>query len=97
MEENFNIRLQKAMNMRNIKAIELSEKTGIPKSSLSDYIKGKYEAKQKGIYKLARALDVSEGWLMGLDVCMERELKKIDDAIPLTELYKDKVPLLRYS
>ena len=42
MEENFSIRLQKAMNIRNIKAVELSEKTGIPKSSLSEYIKGKY-------------------------------------------------------
>lgn len=76
MEENFCIRLQKAMNIRNIKAIELSEKTGIPKSSLSEYIKGKYEAKQKGIYKLAKALDVSEGWLMGLDVPMQRDLDK---------------------
>lgn len=72
MKENFCIRLQKAMNIRNIKAAELSEKSGIPKSSLSEYIKGKYEAKQKGIYKLAKALNVSEGWLMGLDVPMER-------------------------
>ena len=76
MEENFNIRLQKAMNIRNIKAVELSEKTGIPKSSLSEYIKGKYEAKQKGIYKLAKVLNVSEGWLMGLDVPMERNFDK---------------------
>ena len=76
MEENFSIRLQKAMNIRNIKAVELSEKTGIPKSSLSEYIKGKYEAKQKGIYKLASVLNVSEGWLMGLDVPMERNLDK---------------------
>ena len=75
MEENFSTRLQKAMDIKNIKAIELSEKTGIPKSSLSEYIKGKYEAKQKGIYKLAKALNVSEGWLMGLDVPMERNLK----------------------
>jgi len=89
MEENFSIRLQKAMNIRNIKAIELSEKTGIPKSSLSEYIKGKYEAKQKGIYKLAKALDVSEGWLMGLDVPMERMPDDLRETIPLQELYKD--------
>ncbi|MCI8621492.1 MAG: helix-turn-helix domain-containing protein [Clostridia bacterium] len=94
MEENFSIRLQKAMNIRNIKAIELSEKTGIPKSSLSEYIKGKYEAKQKGIYKLAKALDVSEGWLMGLDVPMERMPDDLRETIPLQELYKDTVPLL---
>lgn len=108
MEENFSVRLQKAMSMRNMKAIELSEKTGIPKSSLSEYIKGKYEAKQKGIYKLAKALDVSEGWLMGLDVSMERieyvnaeewsqasddMLKKIG-AIPLSDIQTVSIPLL---
>ena len=92
MEENFNIRLQKAMNMRNIKAIELSEKTGIPKSSLSEYIKGKYEAKQKGIYKLAKALDVSEGWLMGLDVPMERTSDVLKT--PLSDLQQTEIPVL---
>lgn len=98
MEENFSIRLQKAMNIRNIKAVELSEKTGIPKSSLSEYIKGKYEAKQKGIYKLAKALNVSEGWLMGLDVPMEKNtddlLKKIG-AIPLSNIETTQIPILR--
>lgn len=81
MKEDFCIRLQKAMSIRNMKASELSEKSGIPKSSLSEYIKGKYEAKQKGIYKLAKALNVSEGWLMGLDVPMEKDLnsQKSDD------------------
>lgn len=97
MKENFNVRLQKAMSMRNMKAIELSEKTGIPKSSLSEYIKGKYEAKQKGIYKLAKVLDVSEGWLMGYDVSMERNtddiFKKIG-AIPLSSMDIVPIPIL---
>ena len=72
-QETFGNRLNKAMRIRNIKAAELSEKTGIAKSSLSEYIKGKYEAKQKAIFKLATVLDVSEAWLMGLDVPMEKE------------------------
>lgn len=70
--ESFSNRLKRAMQIRNIKAVDLSEKTGISKSSLSEYISGKYEAKQNGIYLLAKALDVSEAWLMGLDVPMER-------------------------
>lgn len=77
--ENFNIRLQKAMNIRNIKASELSEKAKIPKSAISQYLSGLYEAKQKSIFKLATALNVSEGWLMGLDVPMEENIKKIDN------------------
>lgn len=78
--DTFANRLKKAMSIRNIKAIELSEKTGISKSSLSEYINGKYEAKQNGIYLLAKALDISEPWLMGLDVPMERQ-QKIDNNI----------------
>lgn len=70
--DTFANRLNTAMRIRNIKAAELSEKTGISKSSLSEYINGKYEAKQDGVYLLARALNVNEAWLMGLDVPMER-------------------------
>ena len=70
--DTFANRLNTAMRIRGIKATELSEKTGISKSSLSEYINGKYEAKQDGVYLLAKALDVNEAWLMGLDVPMER-------------------------
>ena len=70
--DTFANRLNTAMRLKNIKATELSEKTGIAKSSLSEYINGKYEAKQDGVYLLANALNVSEAWLMGLDVPMER-------------------------
>lgn len=97
MEENFSIRLQKAMNIRNIKATELSEKAKIPKSAISQYLSGLYEAKQKSIFKLANALNVSEAWLMGLDVPMERNtddlLKKIG-AIPLSDTEVAKIPVL---
>lgn len=75
MNESFAIRLEKAMELRNIKASELSEKAKIPKSAISQYLSGLYEAKQKSIFKLANVLNVSEAWLMGLDVPMEREPK----------------------
>lgn len=75
MEEKFNVRLQKAMNIRKLKASELSEKANIPKSAISQYLSGLYEAKQKNIFKLANVLNVSEAWLMGLDVPMNKEVK----------------------
>ena len=50
----------------------MSEKTGIDKSKISSYMSGRYKAKQDGIYLLAKSLNVSEAWLMGLDVPMER-------------------------
>lgn len=73
MKENFADRLKKAMELRNIKASELSERAQIPKSAISQYLSGLYEAKQKSIFKIAKILNVSEGWLMGLDVPMERD------------------------
>lgn len=74
MESTFSERLNEAMQIRNIKQTELSERTGIDKSKLSSYMSGRYKAKQDGIYILAKALNVSEAWLMGFDVPMERKL-----------------------
>lgn len=48
-----------------MKQIDWVEKTKIGKSSISTYISGAYEPKQKNIYKIAKALDVDEAWLMG--------------------------------
>lgn len=67
-------RLKIAMELRNMKQVDLVERTGIGKSSISTYISGEYLPKQRNIYKLAQALNVSETWLMGFDVEMERSL-----------------------
>lgn len=68
----FHIRLQQAMDMRKISQTELCEKTGIPKSAMSQYISGAFKPKQKRTYLLAQALDVDEAWLMGYDVPAEK-------------------------
>lgn len=70
--ETFTSRLNEAMNLRNIRAAELSRLTGLSKARISQYTNGIYEAKQVALYKIALALDVSEAWLMGYDVPMER-------------------------
>lgn len=76
--EDFSIRLKKAMQIRGIKQVELANKTGIDKSLISNYLQGNYKAKQDKLHKLAVVLDVSEGWLMGYNVDMDREW--FDDA-----------------
>ena len=43
---------------------------------MSHYVKGKYEPKQDAIYKIAKALDVSEMWLWGYDCKMERPIEQ---------------------
>lgn len=88
--EEFSVRLRKAMNYRNIKQVDLVNKTGIDKALISNYLSGKYKAKHDKLHKLAIALDVSEGWLMGYDVDMER------DWIEETDLNNIKIDNARY-
>lgn len=68
----FASRLRDALNARNMTQAELANKSGISKSSISRYLSGAWKGKQDAVYALARALDVSESWLMGYDVSMER-------------------------
>lgn len=68
----FATRLQEALDVTGIKPVELSEKTGLSQPLISQYLKGKFKAKQNNLYKIAVALNVNEGWLMGFDVEMER-------------------------
>jgi transcriptional regulator with XRE-family HTH domain len=72
MEDSFKNRLNQALEIRGMKPIELSKRTGLSKARISQYTNGVYEAKQKALYLMARALNVSEAWLMGYDVPMER-------------------------
>ena len=72
MGDTFDKRLKEAMYLRKIKASELSKKTNIAPPIISDYLKGKYVAKQVNIYLLAKALNVNESWLMGFDTSIER-------------------------
>lgn len=66
-------RIEKALVIRKMNQSDLCKLAGVPKSSLSLYLREAYEPKQDKIYKMASALNVSEFWLMGYDVPMERE------------------------
>lgn len=90
--DSFMNRLNKAIALRGIKPIELSEKTGIDKSKISSYMSGRYKAKQDGVYLLAQALNVNEIWLMGYDVPMERQ-KIESNVFPTTDI-PEKVPVV---
>ena len=78
----FQCRLQKALSAKGITASELSRLSGVGKSDISNYINGKYEAKQDKVFMLARALDVDPGWLMTGDEPIEN---KFPDVIELPD------------
>ncbi len=115
--DTFTNRLNQAMNEQGLRQIDLVKKTklvmekyiknykgnGIDKSLLNKYIKGVAIAKQDKMYILAKALNVSEGWLMGYDVDKDRDWIEDEDYSTLmidngryieTEIKTIKIPVL---
>ena len=64
MKNEFQYRLMKSMEKAQITAAELANRTGISEASISNYINGKYVAKQDRCYAIAKVLGVDPGWLM---------------------------------
>lgn len=98
MAENFSVRLKKALEMRGVTASELSEKTAVPKSAISQYLSGAFKPKQTRTLVLAHALNVDAAWLMGYDVSAEQKamqnelsLNSLDNIVPIKI---KRVPLL---
>lgn len=103
-------RIKEAMSCQSLKQVDVLEKAQyycqkyrikLTKSDLSQYISGKVlTPTQDKLFVLACALNVSEAWLMGFDVPMERMNDKPDRS-ELFEKYpnikpitKKKVPML---
>lgn len=91
-KDTFQSRLEKAIQIRNIKPVELHEKTGISESLLSKYLSGNAVARQRKLTALADVLNINEVWLMGYDVPMERNLKVDELGNPVVS-----IPILRHS
>ena len=84
-------RLQMALDLRGKKPVDLAKDLKIPKSAISQYLSGNRTIKDsKRLYAIAKYLDVSEAWLMGYDVPMERpmEQKKNDEFVELVDKLK---------
>lgn len=61
----FSERLQRSLAASGLKQTDIAEATGISKAAISSYLSGKYEPKQGNIYKLAEALRIAPGLLLG--------------------------------
>ena len=70
-------RIKDALTMRNMKQTELAERSGISKGTINNWIKQKYQPKQKSLLVLAKILNVSEMWLAGYDVQKERPIEQV--------------------
>ena len=75
-------RLAIAMQMAGKRQADLTNETGLNKSTISRYVSGQSEPKADAISRLASALNVSEMWLWGYDFPMERtDMQKKNDQL----------------
>lgn len=91
MKDTTSSRLKQLMNARNLRQVDILEKAApyctkygvkLSKSDLSQYVTGKVIPGQDKLSVLGLALNVSEAWLMGYDVPMEREQPRSSEVPP---------------
>lgn len=74
-------RLKQAMSYRNMTAADLCRKGHFAKATVSYWLNGRNEPNNEKLYLLAKILDVSEAWLLGYDVKIDRDpaQKELDE------------------
>ena len=96
--DTFSNRLTHALQIRNIKPIELAERSGVDRGKISSYMNGRYKAKQDTLYLIATVLKVSPVWLMGYDVPMEENSnilqKDLENKKVCSGNFSGKIPIL---
>lgn len=63
-------RIAEMMSVLNLKQVDIVKKTGIPKSSLSNYLSGKRTPNQEQLSVIADPYGINPAWLMGYNVPM---------------------------
>ena len=97
-------RLKQLMDARQIRQVDILEAAdpycrahgvALGKNDLSQYVSGKVEPGQKKLTILGLALGVSEAWLMGYDVPMQRNITPTTglDDIHTSEYIKNLIPI----
>lgn len=104
--ENTAIRLKKIMEDKNLRQTDILN-LAIPfcnmynvkmnKSDISQYCAGKTEPNQKKLFVLGKALNVSEAWLMGFDVPMERVQTPGSNKLKASVLSSDNELFINYN
>lgn len=75
------MRLREALAENNMTAQELSNKSGVGKSSISQYVNGSHSPNNISAYKMSIVLKVRPEWLMGFEVDKEYDKDLMEMAI----------------
>ena len=81
-------RLREILEVKKMKAVDLSNITGIGRSAISQYLRGTVIPKTERIAVIARKLNVSTAWLAGFDVPI------VDTALPSLDTESEDITLL---
>lgn len=81
-------RLQLALSNSGMKPQELAEKSGVSKSSISQYVNGSHAPSNISSGKMGKVLKVNPLWLMGFDVDMSKEISASEAAKDFDLVYK---------
>ena len=90
----FTDRLRTAMDARGMRAVDLARDTGLSKARISQYTNGIYVPKADALHSLARALGVSDLWLEGYDVPMERTASNLPNYPDIFPIERRRIPVL---
>ena len=88
MEYTFGARLQKALDEKGWKQVDLADATGFSKARISQWIHNKYIPTADGLNKIAKALNVSESWLMGHDVPKKYDMEQLEMKYQVCDLFQ---------
>lgn len=96
-KESTAIRLKQIMRERQLRQVDILEKCKpfctkfdikLGRNDLSQYVNGKVEPGQEKLTILGMALNVSEAWLMGFDVPIERTAYTKDSSPKILQYYE---------
>ena len=94
MNEKLIERMKATMHEKQITQAELSKRTGIRASSISDYLNNRYEPKQDKIYLIAEALNVDPAWLSGREIENKRISPDISSIKNIVPIEKRMIPVI---
>lgn len=75
----FKDRLAEIESIFSVTLTDISDRTGIPLSTISMYKNGKRSPKQDKITAICKEFNLNEAWLMGYDVQMEKPTTTYQD------------------
>lgn len=75
----FDENLRKAMKEKGITQAELSKRTGISKSFISQYLSGKFKPREDKLTMLAQALGTSKAYLLGYETARVNKTYRTDN------------------